>query len=50
MSAFGNSFQVTDFSYQTIESNLKWETRNSEELKSVNKSDIVRIPMINREW
>ena len=43
MSSFGNS-------YETIESYLKWETRNPKELKSVIASDKVRIPLINREW
>ena len=50
MSIIDHFSQVIDVSYQTIESNLKWKTRNPAELKSVNKSDIVRIPMINREW
>ena len=50
MSALGNYFQDTDASFQIIESNLKWETRYPAELNTVNKSGIVRIPLINGEW
>ena len=50
MSIVDHSSQVTDVSYQTIESNLKWEIRNPPELKSLVKSDKMRIPLINREW
>ena len=49
MSAIGNSSQDTDASFQIIESNLKKEIRNPQ-LNSAYKSDIVGIPLINREW
>ena len=50
MSIFDHFSQVIDVSYQTIESNLKWKTRNPAELNYRNDSDIVRIPMINGKW
>ena len=50
MSIIDHSSQVTDVSYQTIESNLKWEIKNPRELKSVIESEKVGIPLINREW
>ena len=50
MSIINHFSQVTDVSYETIESNLKWSISNPATIYSQINSDKMRIPLINREW
>ena len=50
MSYIESISQVTEVSYQTIESNLIWEIKNRVDLNSRITSKIVKIPLINGEW
>ena len=50
MSYTESNSQVTEISYQTIESNFTWEIKNFGEFNKNFSSKIVKIPLINGEW